>query len=267
LELPPDFVRSFLVAPPPDVVAATPVAEQTQTGREPTAPRTTGEASPEPGRAPARSREPSGTTRPTRAPNVGLLRAIQGEDGRGNALAEAMRGPDIAGLLDGLRRGSPRRGPGRGPGLSNGGPGAGERGPLAAGPLDTRVGDDDRRPRVPRGPRAHRERRLRLPPPERISNPDYPASAVQRVVQRNRAAILFCYETAVQRRPDLRGRVAVSWRIRGDGGTGDVRVRSSSLGSARVEGCITRQIRRWRFDPPARGSVEVHYPFIFGVSG
>jgi hypothetical protein len=34
-----------------------------------------------------------------------------------------------------------------------------------------------------------------------------------------------------------------------------------------VEGCIVRQIRKWRFPQPDGGEVSVMYPFIFGVGG
>ncbi len=93
------------------------------------------------------------------------------------------------------------------------------------------------------------------------------AEQINRVVRANSAAIRYCYEVEVQRQPNLRGRVTVAWRINLSGAVASARIANSSLGNAGVEGCIVRQVRRWRFPQPDGGEVQVAYPFIFGVQG
>lgn len=90
---------------------------------------------------------------------------------------------------------------------------------------------------------------------------------IMRVVRRNQAAVRYCYENELQRQPSLAGRITIHWRIARNGSVGSARVGSSSMRNARVEGCIVRQVRRWRFPQPDGGEVDVDFPFIFGTGG
>ena len=87
------------------------------------------------------------------------------------------------------------------------------------------------------------------------------------MVKANQAAIRYCYESEVQRQRGLRGKVVVQWRVDRAGAVPTARVASSTLNDAGVEGCIVRQVRKWRFPQPDGGEVSVLYPFIFGVGG
>ena len=88
---------------------------------------------------------------------------------------------------------------------------------------------------------------------------------IMRVVRRNRAAVRYCYENELQRQPSLSGRIEMRWRIARTGSVSSVRVGSTTMRNARVEGCIQRQVRRWRFPEPDGGEVDVTFPFIFGA--
>jgi TonB family protein len=85
---------------------------------------------------------------------------------------------------------------------------------------------------------------------------------INRVVQANRAAIKYCFESALQQNPRLQGAVHAHWRIDRQGNVATARVAKSTLGDAKVEGCILRQIKRWKFPEPDGGEVEVTYPFL-----
>jgi len=93
------------------------------------------------------------------------------------------------------------------------------------------------------------------------------AEQINRVVRANSAAIRYCYELEVQRQPSLRGRIEIQWRINLQGSVTTSRVASSTMHNTRVEGCVARQVRGWRFPQPDGGEVVVTYPFIFGVQG
>ena len=86
---------------------------------------------------------------------------------------------------------------------------------------------------------------------------------INRVVQANRAAIKYCFETALQRKPKLQGAINAQWRIDRKGNVSSTRIAKSTLGDAGVEGCILRQISRWKFPEPDGGEVDVVYPFLF----
>jgi outer membrane biosynthesis protein TonB len=115
--------------------------------------------------------------------------------------------------------------------------------------------------------RAHAERRISVSRGRPRINGYLSPEQINRVVRANQAAIRYCYEVEVQRQPNLRGRVSIAWRIDLAGRVTTARVGSSTLHNARVEGCMVRQIRRWRFPQPDGGQVQVSYPFIFGVQG
>lgn len=87
---------------------------------------------------------------------------------------------------------------------------------------------------------------------------------VRRVVVARTGALRACYESEAQKNPNLQGGVTVHWQIEPSGAVSSASVASSSLGSPRVEGCILRQVRSWKF-PAADAPTGTDYPFKFGV--
>jgi TonB family protein len=90
---------------------------------------------------------------------------------------------------------------------------------------------------------------------------------IRRVVEAHRGALKMCYEIEAQRNPDLKGGVTVSFSIDPAGGVTGASIVTSSLGSPRVEGCILRQIRGWKFPTAETPSTVASYPFKFGIGG
>lgn len=90
---------------------------------------------------------------------------------------------------------------------------------------------------------------------------------IARVVRAHSSALRYCYEVEVQRQPSLRGRIVAAWQISLSGSVSSARIDSSTMNNPRVEGCIARQIRRWRFPQPDGGEVRVSFPFVFGLQG
>lgn len=86
--------------------------------------------------------------------------------------------------------------------------------------------------------------------------------AIRRVIHRHRNEVKFCYEQALQSRPDLEGRVTMRFMIAPSGAVQVAGVQSSTLGNQGVESCVTTAVRRWSFpQPEGGGSVMVTYPF------
>lgn len=208
--------------------------------------------------------------------DLGLLGALNSPEG--NPIAQALDVPDISDLLAGgtgatrtdVGRGS--RGAGlRGTGRGGGGTGPGQL--FAGGNLSTGAGSGRGQGagRGTDGPgtpgRGEREVQVSVRPGAPRTNGYLSAEQINRVVRAHQSAIRYCYEVEVQRQPNLRGRITISWRIALSGGVSSARVSESSLGNSRVEGCIVRQVRRWRFPQPDGGECQVSYPFIFGVQG
>ena len=87
---------------------------------------------------------------------------------------------------------------------------------------------------------------------------------IRRVVMAHRGALQACYEIEAQKDPTLRGGVGVQWTIDPGGGVTSANVSSSTIRNARVEGCVLRQVRSWRF-PASDGVTQALYPFSFGI--
>ncbi|MGF1465473.1 MAG: AgmX/PglI C-terminal domain-containing protein [Sandaracinaceae bacterium] len=92
--------------------------------------------------------------------------------------------------------------------------------------------------------------------------------AVRRVVRRHLNEVRFCYEQALQTRPDLEGRGVVSWVVGPSGAVQRASVASSTLRNAAVEQCIANAVRRWTFPAPSGGGVAgINYPFRLQTAG
>ncbi|MEM9190167.1 MAG: AgmX/PglI C-terminal domain-containing protein [Myxococcota bacterium] len=286
LELPPDLQARFLVTPPPEDILEE--LRESGTNTEDPGLQTRDETGGErhegdEGRvgredAPQEDTEIEGEVTGEVAAQVrqmGLLGVLSG-GGEENVIADALDVPDISDILGGtgaartlVGRGSGGTGL-RGTGMGGGGDGPGSL--FGAGDIGMGIGAGMGGLGMGMGgigvmgrPSMERTVTVTRGAP-RVSGYLSPEQ-INRVVRANSAAIRYCYEIEVQRQPNLRGRVSIQWRINLQGGVTTARVASSSLGNASVEGCIVRQVRRWRFPQPDGGEVSVTYPFIFGVQG
>ncbi len=88
---------------------------------------------------------------------------------------------------------------------------------------------------------------------------------VRRVVMAHTGALRACYEGEAQRNPSLRGGVTVQWQIDPGGGVSTASLAGTTLGNQRVEGCVLRQVKTWRFPASESPTTVASYPFKFGV--
>jgi hypothetical protein len=250
LELDSELLRKFLINPPPEDLPNKKLARAEQADR---GLRDREEASGERARdkeGKAGKRESTAdktqiTGKPADAVaqqvrGLGLLGVLSG--GRNRAVTTALDTPSVQGLLGGLGSAQDVIGHGssglstRGGGVGGGGRNQGVL--FGAGDLGTAVAGG---------------KGSGFLSPEQIN----------RVVQANRAAIKYCFEGGLQRDPKLQGSVSAAFRIDRKGAVASTRVAKSTLGDGKVEGCILRQIQRWKFPEPDGGEVDVVYPFLF----
>ena len=86
---------------------------------------------------------------------------------------------------------------------------------------------------------------------------------IMRVVQARRGGVQHCYESALRTRPELAGKIAVSWRIGLDGGVASAHVASNTVADPAVASCVLRQVKRWTFPKPEGGLCQINFPFVF----
>ena len=89
---------------------------------------------------------------------------------------------------------------------------------------------------------------------------------VRRIADRHLNEVKFCYERALDKKPALKGRVAIKFIISGTGSVQMAAVASSTLGEPSAENCIAEAVRRWTFpQPDGGGIVIVTYPFLLST--
>ncbi len=90
-----------------------------------------------------------------------------------------------------------------------------------------------------------------------------PKDVINAVVQRHRSEIRACYDAALQRNPNLRGKVSVAFNISPQGDVITASVRESTIGDSGLDGCIVSRVRTWKFPKPEAPVVTevTAYPF------
>lgn len=88
-------------------------------------------------------------------------------------------------------------------------------------------------------------------------------SNINSVVRRGSSAVKYCYEKELQLNPTLSGKVVLNWTVNLQGSVIKSYVASSTMGNKKVESCMTRVVKRWRFEPPKGGHCIISYPFTF----
>ncbi len=87
---------------------------------------------------------------------------------------------------------------------------------------------------------------------------------INKVMRRRKADFSTCYTAQLGKNRTLAGRVVLRFTIRDDGTVRNVKVRESTLGSARVERCMVKIGKSLRFpSQPGREPTRVFYPFVF----
>ena len=91
---------------------------------------------------------------------------------------------------------------------------------------------------------------------------------VRRVIAEHRREIVACYETELQKIPELQGRIDVEFVIGPDGAVGGTKLKASTMKNDAVHACVQRRVKQWRFpEPKGGGTVRVSYPWIFTAGG
>jgi TonB family protein len=91
---------------------------------------------------------------------------------------------------------------------------------------------------------------------------------IDAAIRRHLPEIEYCYDRELQSDPSLAGKVVVHFVITGDGHVGAAEIEQSTLGNAAVDGCVLTRVKAIVFaQPPGRGMVSVHYPFLFKGAG
>ena len=86
---------------------------------------------------------------------------------------------------------------------------------------------------------------------------------ISRVVSAHKAALKYCYEKELQRKPSLQGKIDLFWVIRTSGEVERVKIAGSTMGDAEVESCMQRQVKNWQFPKATAPTIVQRFPFLF----
>ncbi len=90
--------------------------------------------------------------------------------------------------------------------------------------------------------------------------------AIKRVIQNNVRAIRDCYNRALNRNPDLYGKIILEWEFAEGGRVTSAKSVSDSTGTTEVANCIIGRLKTWTFpEPPPDQRAVVRYPFVFSA--
>ncbi len=85
---------------------------------------------------------------------------------------------------------------------------------------------------------------------------------VNKVIGRRMSAIKGCYEKALRRDPNLKGKLVVRFTIAGSGRVTTARVVQNDL-TPEVGNCVVSKFKAFRFPQPDGGSLTMESPFMF----
>jgi outer membrane biosynthesis protein TonB len=92
------------------------------------------------------------------------------------------------------------------------------------------------------------------------------AQVLARTIRGHLAQVRACYERALRRRPDLRGKLLLRFTLTAAGTVSAVEIDEDSLHDGEVASCLRAAARGWRF-PPSPRTVDATFPFIFQSAG
>ena len=83
------------------------------------------------------------------------------------------------------------------------------------------------------------------------------------VVQRHAAAVRFCYNRLLARRPGASGQLVVRLTVDQDGAVSEASLVRSSFNDTELEGCVMGQVHEWRFSASPESHFTFDVPFVF----
>jgi len=200
---------------------------------------------------------------------VGLLAAIGQNGAASDVFGPGGLGTGINDKLGGLKGGAgltDRQGLGglgsRGNGTGGGGTGLGLGGLGTKG--DGRGGGGTGG--IDLGGRGHDT--VRIIPGKTVVVGGLSKEVIAKVIRDHQREIKYCYETELNKIPDLAGKVAAMFVIGPDGSVQDANVAETTLNNSTAENCMMTRIKRWKFpEPQGGGIVSVTFPWIFKPAG
>jgi hypothetical protein len=99
--------------------------------------------------------------------------------------------------------------------------------------------------------------------PAEIDSSEIDQGKLGAFVRARMGLIKSCYEAALKRNPNLRGKLTIRFTILETGGVAEITAVVNTVGSPEVAACIMSTMHSWRTQFRPSGPVTVEYPFVF----
>jgi hypothetical protein len=96
-----------------------------------------------------------------------------------------------------------------------------------------------------------------------VDSSDIDQGKLNAFVRARMGLIKACYENALKRNPNLKGKISIRFTILETGGLADVSAVQNSMGAPEVAACIMNTMRSWRTQFRPSDPATVEYPFVF----
>jgi hypothetical protein len=91
---------------------------------------------------------------------------------------------------------------------------------------------------------------------------------VRRIIRSHVGELRYCYESLLNRYPNLGGKVKVRFAVAQSGDVATSEVAQSTAGVPELGECVAGRVRTWHFPVPAHSvGYIISYPFLFKTSG
>ncbi len=93
-------------------------------------------------------------------------------------------------------------------------------------------------------------------------------AVIRQIIEERLSEVRYCYENALLKNANLKGKIATQWTIQSDGSVAQLVSSSDEIAPSILHSCVKEQIRKWKFPQPKGGGVvHVKYPFVFSPVG
>ena len=88
---------------------------------------------------------------------------------------------------------------------------------------------------------------------------------VEQVIRKNITQISYCFVREATQQPNLSGKITVTFVITEKGSVSQVESKLSTVNSSSIEPCVLSRIKRFQFQAPSGGNVEVSNTFSYNL--
>lgn len=127
-------------------------------------------------------------------------------------------------------------------------------------------------PVVPAGSRSASSDAAKLTPEKTDGEENFKGSidkeGIRQAIRDDRRSIHACYNGAIKRNKDAKGKIEISWEINDAGKVPKSSVWSNNTGDEELAQCVRKRLSLLKYPAPPKGELaQIIFPFVFESTG